>query len=145
MLTVARWSLAPAVMALLAATSPITAQSLRATMSTSEIRVNGRLDEPAWGIPDSVADFGQVEPKEHGQPSGRTVVRALFTRSALIFGIRCDYPAGTRVVTFARERDAALANEDHVRLVLDTFRDGRSGYVFAVNANGARYDALVSG
>jgi hypothetical protein len=48
-------------------------------------------------------------------------------------------------VTFARERDAALTNEDHIRLVLDTFRDARSGYVFAINANGARYDALVSG
>src|SRR5439155_24397865 len=58
---------------------------------------------------------------------------------------RCDYAPSTNVVTFARERDASLQNEDHVRLVLDTFRDGRSGYVFAVNANGARYDALVSG
>jgi len=29
-------------------------------------------------------------------------------------------------------------------VVLDTFRDGRSGYVFAVNPGGARYDALVN-
>ena len=61
-----------------------------------------------------------------------------------MFAIRCDYAPGVKIVTFARERDAALTNEDHVRLVIDTFRDGRSGYVFAVNANGARYDALVN-
>ena len=31
-----------------------------------------------------------------------------------------------------------------MKIVLDTFRDGRSGYVFAVNPGGARYDALVN-
>lgn len=117
---------------------------MRAAIATSELRIDGRLDEPAWSGADSIADLTQVEPNENVSPSGRTVVRVVVTRDALIFGIRCDYPSGTPVVTFARERDAPLENEDHVRLVLDTFRDGRSGYVFAVNPNGARYDALVS-
>lgn len=141
-----RWSLAAAATALpfLAATAPAAAQSLRATMSTAEIRLDGRLDESAWSMGDSITNLGQVEPKERGEPSGRTVVHALFTRNALVFGIRCDYPPATKVVAFARERDASLEREDHVRLVLDTFRDGRSGYVFAVNANGSRYDALVT-
>ena len=35
-------------------------------------------------------------------------------------------------------------NEDHVKVVIDPFLDGQSGYILAVNANGARYDALVS-
>ena len=29
-------------------------------------------------------------------------------------------------------------------MVLDTYLDGRSGYVFIVNPHGARYDALVA-
>ena len=118
--------------------------SLRATNSAGEIHVDGRLDETAWMAADSISDLTQVEPAEGARPSGRTVVRVLVTSDAIVFGFRNEYASGTPVVAYARERDAILTNEDHVQLVLDTFRDGRSGYVFAVNANGARYDALVS-
>jgi hypothetical protein len=118
--------------------------TLRAAVTATDLRTDGRAAEPAWTLADSSDAFSQVEPNEGAPPSGRTVVRALVTTNALVFAIRCDYAPGVNVVTFARERDASLTNEDHVRLVLDTFRDGRSGYVFAVNANGARYDALVN-
>lgn len=120
------------------------AQTLRATISNTSIHLDGRLTEAAWTNVDSIVDFGQVEPNEGGTPSARTVVRMIATAQTLVFGIRCDYAPGVAIVSFARERDASLGSEDHVRLVLDTFRDGRSGYVFAVNANGARYDALVA-
>ncbi|HEU4786400.1 MAG TPA: DUF5916 domain-containing protein, partial [Gemmatimonadaceae bacterium] len=120
------------------------APSLRATATASEIRIDGRIDEPAWSTADSSSGFAQVEPNEGSTPSARTLVRALVTKDAIVFAILCEYAPGVNVVTFARERDAALSNEDHVRLVIDTFRDGRSGYVFALNAHGARYDALVS-
>ena len=59
-------------------------------------------------------------------------------------GQLAEYAQGVGIVSYARQRDAGLDNEDHIRIVLDTYRDGRSGYVFAVNANGARYDALVT-
>ena len=46
-------------------------------------------------------------------------------------------------MALCRCRDAPLAQEDNVKIVLGTFLDGRSGYIFAINPNGARYDALV--
>ncbi|HMC54473.1 MAG TPA: DUF5916 domain-containing protein [Gemmatimonadaceae bacterium] len=133
-----------ALVAALLGTGPTT-PALRATHSTSEIHVDGRLDEAAWASADSIRDLTQVEPEEGASPSGRTIVRVLVTSDALVFGIRNEYAPATKVVAFSRVRDADLRNEDHVMLVLDTFRDGRSGYAFAVNANGARYDALVRG
>ena len=45
---------------------------------------------------------------------------------------------------FSKVRDADISNEDHVKVVLDPFLDGQSGFIFAVNAFAARYDALVS-
>ena len=39
---------------------------------------------------------------------------------------------------------ASLRNEDNVKIVIDTFFDGRSGYVFQINPGGARYDALIN-
>src|SRR3990172_6916188 len=53
-------------------------------------------------------------------------------------------PAPHRITAYAKARDASLQGEDHVKLVLDTFLDGRSGYIFAINPSGARYDALVA-
>ncbi len=119
--------------------------TLRIGALGGSLRLDGRLDEPAWAAADSIANLTQIEPTEGIAPSGRTVVRVLAGADEIVIGIRADDPEPGRLVSFARERDAALANEDHVKLVLDTYLDGRSGYVFAVNPNGARYDALVAG
>lgn len=109
------------------------------------LHLDGRLDEPAWLQADSIDGLSQIEPVEGGAPSAKTVIRVLAAPDAIIFGIRADDADPARLVSFARERDAVLTNEDHIKLVLDTYLDGRSGYVFAINPTGARYDALVSG
>ena len=107
------------------------------------IRLDGELREPVWQTVDSIT-LTQVEPNQGAAPSARTVVRVVTTADAMVFGIRAENPAGVGLVAFARQRDAELDDEDHIKLVLDTYLDGRSGYVFAVNPNGARYDALVT-
>lgn len=117
--------------------------SLHVATTTSTIAVDGRLEEPAWALADS-AVLTQVEPREGAVPAMRTTVRVLVRPDAIIIGIRADDPEPGRIVAFARQRDAALGNEDHVKVALDTYGDGRSGYVFAVNPNGARYDALIT-
>ena len=108
------------------------------------LRLDGVLDEPAWSTADSIPSLTEIEPVAGGTPRGRTVVRVVADRGALVFGIRAENPPGVGLVAFARSRDAALDSEDHIKIVLDTYLDGRSGYVFAVNPNGARYDALVA-
>jgi len=118
--------------------------TLAAHPLTSPVRVDGHLTEAAWASADSVDGLVEVEPEEGGRPAGRTVVRVLANPSELVIGIRADDPDPAGIVSYAIARDARLDNEDHIRLVLDTFLDGRSGYVFAVNPKGARYDALVA-
>ena len=120
-----------------------TRPQLRVSRAPAGIRLDGRLDDTAWQAADSV-ELTQVEPREGVAPAMRTVVRVFATQDAIIIGVRADDPEPGRIVDFARQRDASLSNEDHIKIVLDTYGDGRSGYVFAVNANGARYDALVS-
>ena len=116
---------------------------LRVGAAPGGIRLDGLLDDSAWAGADS-AELTQVEPHEGAVPTGRTVVRVLATPDAIVIGIRADDPEPGRIVSFARQRDASLSSEDHVKIVLDTYGDGRSGYVFAVNPDGARYDALVT-
>ena len=128
----------------LAAATPRTSASLRAGALPPSMRLDGRLDEPAWATVDSIDRLTEVEPVVGRTPFARTVIKVLVDGDRLLVGVRADDPEPGGIVAFARERDASLANEDHIKLVFDTFRDGRSGYVFAVNAHGARYDALIA-
>lgn len=132
----------PAALLLITATLQGDVPALRVRPANGPLRVDGRLDEPAWLNADSVATLTQVVPREGGVPSTRTVVRVLAEPDALVIGVSAEDTGA--IVSFAKQRDAELGSEDHVRLVLDTFGDGRTGYVFAVNPSGARYDALVS-
>jgi hypothetical protein len=62
-----------------------------------------------------------------------------------VIGVRCEDDHPNDITSFTKERDGNLEQEDHVVIVLDPYRDGRSGYVFEVNPGGARFDGLVSG
>ena len=106
--------------------------------------IDGVLNEPAWNTAERADAFVQSDPMEGAAPSGRTVVRVLAGPKALVIGIVCEDPDPEGIVSFSVQRDAALASEDHVRIVLGPFLDGRSGYVFAVNPGGARYDGLIN-
>src|SRR5262249_45786482 len=70
--------------------------------------------------------------------------RVLADSRSIVIGILCEEPDPTTIVSFSVRRDAVLNSEDHVRVVLGPFADGRSGYVFAVNPTGARYDGLIN-
>jgi hypothetical protein len=106
--------------------------------------IDGRLDETAWATTEIIDSFIQADPDEGAPASARTTVRVLAGPKALVIGIDCEQPPGARIVGFSVRRDAPLSQEDHVRIVVGPFRDGRSGYVFAVNPSGARYDGLIN-
>ncbi|MCP4725898.1 MAG: carbohydrate binding family 9 domain-containing protein [bacterium] len=110
-----------------------------------EIDLDGRLDEPVWQKADSIPNLTTTEPVEGGSPNGKTIVKILAGESDIIIGIKAYDPDPAEIVSYSKQRDPHLQGEDHILIVLDTFLDGRSGYTFAVNPSGARYDALVSG
>jgi len=117
--------------------------TLRAGRLEGVIRLDGRLDEPGWAAADSIG-LTQVEPDEGGTATARTVVRVLAGPEAILIGVIAYDPDPAAIVSFSKAPDSDLENEDHIRLVLDTFQDGRTGYIFAVNPSGARLDALVA-
>ena len=115
------------------------------TLPAGAIQLDGSVTEPAWFAADSIGSFTMTEPVEGGTTVGRTVVRVLASSRELIVSIVAYDPNPGAMVSFSKQRDPLLQSEDHVLMVFDTFRDGRSGYTFGLNPTGARYDALVSG
>lgn len=119
------------------------APELQAGVAPPALRIDGAFDEPAWQTAGAIDTFTQTEPDEGAAATVRTIVRVLASNHGVAIGIVCDDPEPSAIVSFSVRRDAPLDSEDHVRVVLGPFMDGRSGYVFAVNPGGARYDALI--
>jgi hypothetical protein len=112
--------------------------SVRTT--ATDVRLDGRLDEPDWALADSIWEFRQKEPVENGEPSERTVVRLLATPSGLVIGwwLYDKHPEG--IVRTQLRRDAALRADDYVSMVIDGLSDQRSAFYFRTNSNGSLWD-----
>lgn len=118
--------------------------SLKAGKLLGEIKIDGLLNEPDWENAPVLDEFLTTEPSEKGIPSAPTIVRVIANEKSVVIGIECKDPNPDNIVRFSKVRDADISNEDHIKVVLDPFLDGQSGFIFAVNAFAARYDALVS-
>ena len=118
--------------------------TIACTIANQPVRVDGWLDEADWLKADSITSLHMVEPILDGTPSFQTIVKILVTPRNIYLGIKCfdDHP--DEIVAFSKARDSDLANEDYLKVILDTYQDGRNGYIFAINPFEARYDALVS-
>jgi hypothetical protein len=116
---------------------------VRAGTLAGPLAVDGRLDEPAWQTAESIDSFRQADPDEGAPATFRTAALVLANANGIAIGIICEDAEPAGIVSFSVRRDAPLGSEDHVRIVLGPFMDGRSGYVFAVNPSGARYDGLI--
>lgn len=118
--------------------------TLEAGKLTETLKIDGQLNESDWAKAPVLNNFLTTEPLEKGTPSFETLVRVLADEKEIVIGVECKDPNPEDIVRFSKIRDADIADEDHVKIVLDPFLDGQSGYIIAVNAFAARYDALVS-
>ena len=126
------------------AQSPEDVPSVRVGTGAGNIRLDGLFDEAAWTATEAISNFTMIEPSEGMAPTVATSVRVLVRPTEIFIGVVCADSSAGGIVSFTKQRDGSLRNEDNVKIVLDTFLDGRSGYVFQVNPGGARYDALIN-
>ncbi len=124
---------------------PASSATIRTTPIPGPVTLDGRLDEPFWRTADSIDDLRQREPIEGSPATERTVIRVAHDADALYIAVRC-YDSDVRGVRANQlRRDADLSSDDNVRLLIDSFDDRRSAFVFGSNPNGAMWDAQLSG
>src|SRR5436190_1646693 len=109
---------------------------------TETIRLDGRLDEPAWGRAVPASDFIQQDP-DNGKPATeRTEVRILFTKDALYMGVTCFDSEPDKWLGYQRRRDELLGSDDRFMWNIDTYNNQQYGYFFEMNPSGLMGDAL---
>jgi hypothetical protein len=129
--------------------------SVQAVRLDGELRIDGRLDEPAWGAAVPATGLRQREPLDGEPATEPTEVRILYDARNLYIGVLCRDAEPDRLVAHVLQRDKLLepagydgshqfAGDDAVAVLLDPFHDRRNAFVFATNPNGAEFDALIT-
>jgi hypothetical protein len=103
------------------------------------MQIDGRLRENVWQEADAATGFRQRDPEPGVDATQRTEVRLAYDRDALYIGARmyCDDPS--QIVATISRRDNVGASE-RIIVSLDTYRDRRTAYSFALTATGVRAD-----
>jgi hypothetical protein len=119
--------------------------SYRVRRTPEPIQLDARLAESAWRDADSIVDFRQREPRESNPATERTVVKLLRAGERLYIAVRADDRDMAAVRSTQLRRDADLSSDDNVTILIDSYRDRRSAFLFGTNPNGAMWDAQLTG
>jgi len=118
-------------------------QALRLDPQTA-IRIDGRLDEPAWQQALPHEDFFQFLPEDKQPARWRTSVQVLASEDALIFAIRAWDPAPELIRAPLSRRDQVRRDQDFVSVVLDPVGQRRSAQFVRISAAGVLADGLFT-
>lgn len=102
------------------------------------------LGDSVWNGAPAATNFVQTTPDE-GQPSTeKTEVFLGFTDDTFYIGVVCYDRDPESIIISDSRRDASLSETDSFQVLLDTFRDQQSGFIFGTNPAGIEYDAQVT-
>src|SRR5687767_12985306 len=121
-----------------------TERRLAATQAQGRIELDGRLDEPSWGLAPLANNFVQNDPREGEPATYDTEVRMVYDDRALYIGVFAKDPEPGQIIVNELRKDFNTGTADGFQIVIDTFQDERNGYQFAINPGGAKWDSQMS-
>ncbi len=129
-----------------AAAQEITLQEKRFRINrlTSAPVIDGHIRVDEWQEAATVSDLHEVEPVEFTRPSEYTIWYVAFDSKALYVAAHARDGAPDEIVARTLRQGASINSDDSLHVLIDAFNNKRSGYTFAVNPNGVRYDAIYT-
>ncbi len=106
------------------------------------LKLDGILTDPAWATAEASGGFTQRDPHEGRAASEPTEFRVLYTDDALWIGIRSTDSKAADIAALLSRRDD-WSPSDEVTVMIDSYRDRRTGFLFSVNAAGVKRDAYL--
>jgi hypothetical protein len=120
-----------------------TPPTVRAAPLAGEIRLDGRLDEPAWEAAEVAGGFTQAYPDAGAPATQRTEARVLVGPDALYVGMRMFDTAPDSIAAQLTRRDQFGSYSDRALVFIDSRNDRRTGFTFAVNPRGVKQDTYL--
>ncbi len=115
---------------------------VRAVRTQEAITIDGELSEGIWHTAPAWTLFFQRDPVEGAPATKQTEVRIVYDDAALYVGARMYDDAPDSIVARLSRKDVGPSSDFFV-IYLDPFRDGRSGFYFALDAAGTYYDGVL--
>lgn len=129
----------------LAAQETSTSYNIGAVLVDEGPTLDGSLEDVVWQRGTLIDVFIQQEPDEGSPSTERTEVRILHDGETLYLGVFAfDSEPEALTATEMRRDSERILQEDNFQIILDTFRDSRSGYMFVTNPLGAMLDQQVA-
>ena len=112
---------------------------------TEPVRIDGKLDEAFWQRAVPIRDFEQFTPGNGEPPSETTEFFLARDEENLYIGARLADREPGLIKRSQLVQGQGVFNDDYIELLLDTYNDRRTGYIFYVNPNGVQRDGLLLG
>jgi len=118
--------------------------TLSAFRTNIPIKFDGNPNDSIWNSAQRIGNFTQRE-LHFGEPaSEKTETAILYDDYNLYIGIWCYMKNADKIVAKFMSRDFDYESDDVFGVLISPFNDGRNGYMFIINPNGARADLQVS-
>lgn len=104
--------------------------------------IDGLLSDAAWENAAHVDQLLQVVPLEYRSASEHTEAYITYDEDAVYIGFFAHDSRPDEITANVLEQEGNLANDDKVIVILDPFNNQRSGYLFQINPNGVRKEAI---
>lgn len=119
-------------------------KEIQAMKVTSNLKIDGILNESEWSFVNTIPQFIQIEPYQGKTPNHFTDVRILFNKNYLYVGVFAKDSLGKkalRAIDF--KRDFNPLQHDLITLSFDGFNDQRNAMALATNPYGVQRDYLA--
>jgi hypothetical protein len=118
------------------------AETAWATRTTQGITLDGRDDEPVWQAASVTGGFRQFEPELDAPPTHPTEFRVVYDSDDLYVFVRAFDAAPDSIMRALARRDE-MGPADRIGVLIDSYLDRRTGFVFFVNPDGVRRDYTI--
>ncbi len=118
--------------------------SVTAIAAPAPPRIDGRLDEPWWQTAIPAADFRRDVPSDGNPASERSEIRVAYDREALYVAARLYHRDTTAISRRLSRRDSFSVFNDVFFVMIDSYHDHRTAFVFGVTPAGEQRDMLAT-
>lgn len=130
-----------------AARGPDQGESQRPTVAALRAEqppvIDGSLGDPVWSGAPVASGFIQRQPDPGAPASQETEARIVYDDDAVYVGVRLHDDRPDLIAAPLARRDASGISSDWMYVMIDSYHDRRTAFVFAVNPRGIQKDYTV--
>jgi len=117
-------------------------KEIKAIILSNGLKIDGEFEPSLWENVEPAMDFFQMEPHPGEPATEKSEVYIGYNDKSIFFSIKCFQ--SSPIIAKNQARDVLSKNDDLVSVILDTYDDSRSGYVFFTNPLGTQIDMKVN-